>query len=282
MIPFTTKAMLMILLFVASLACHAARPATPCQPAAKDAANPQILVIPVDRTAIRDDTHNARVVQAVAQAARAGMRLVLWGFGGNARPLPTLLADTLLPTPPDAKVDDLNGLITFAFTAPEQQKRLADCALNHMRAERDSFLHMLRKELAVFDGVDSRGSSPIILTLQHAIAPFAAAAAAGSLQVLLVSDGFEYSGAGALSFYPTQGKFLSTSEAVEKTRALYPGSWSGARITISGLGVQTSGEAPAVSALTAIWSAIIKDRGGVVVELTPSSPQLLETPKRQR
>lgn len=232
-----------------------------------------VLIVISDRSAVRDESFNVGIVASATEAIQPGTRVLLWRFGG-VQPLPQLVTDTTLAF--KARRSDLEGLVTTMFQKPGEADELHTCVLGQIKAKRDAFVATLRTELSIFDD-SANGASPIVLAIGLALGPFSREAAEGRVSVLILTDGIEHS-TGA-TFYPKDGRYPTPAEAVNRTKGI-PGSWKGARIFVSGLGVTSSPDIVGVSSLIAIWREIIQLRGAVPVELSTSIPvRLKEQPR---
>ena len=267
----------------ASLAGHAlaavSKPkAANCLPTFSDGGGP-VLIIVVDRTAPRSRSLNEKILESVARAAQAGMRIVLWIFGGT-KPLPVLLQDVRLPIITDRPLN-LATILDAAMKPSGAKDAVKVCETDMLDMLRSGFLATLRSALAEVDSSD-QGVSPVLLAINTALAPFQFEAGQGFVTLLVASDGFEFcgTGAGQLSFYPTaDGRFLSPAQAMARSDDALPGSWTGARIHMAGIGNSTNPDVRAVAALQAIWRSVITHRGGVVGDLSVDAVQRLEVPR---
>ena len=254
-------------------ASAAAKEPNVCRPGVGESSSAETLVVLVDQTSWRDVTLNTGIETAVAAALRPGLQATLWRFGGlRTRALPQLVNTLTIPRLPDERAD-LIGLAGTMFNTYGHREKVRQCILASVDAQRAAFLAALRTELSTYD--DSlNGLSPIVLALSTAITSSAARAARGPVTVLVISDGFEFSG--EVNFYPnSNGRYLTAAEAQAKTGTI-GGSWRGARIIFSGIGLTTgTPDTVGVSALLNNWRAIIVSRGGVAVELSTSTPQRL-------
>jgi len=241
-----------------------------------------VLITVVDRTQVRLAAFNARLLDVVSQAAmRPRTRLVTWAFGGS-RPMPALVADLTTPALLPKRSHSISSLIETAMKPSGADDDLQKCVAAMAGNVRNQYIEQLKQELAHFDG-GKDGSSPITLAISEAVAPFSAEAKAGQLRILVITDGYEHSGreSSRVSFYPSiDGRYPSPEEAVAKT-GVFPGSWQGARLTMSGIGMAADPDVAAVAALVRIWSAIAIARGAVVDQLTLSVPQRLSEPRDQ-
>lgn len=231
-----------------------------------------VVIVAVDRTAARSATFNAGVEAAISTAIRPGTRLILWRFAGRGQPLPQLVLDVVAPALPRADVVDINVLARRMVAAPGHEERMQDCVLARVQDQRRTFLSTLRAELEIFDASPS-GASPILLTLGQAVQAVAAEASQGLVDVVLVTDGFEH--AAEASFHPVNGRYLTTAEALGRTRTVSP-SLRGARVSLAGVGVVSdSPDTVSVTVLTEFWRAILLARGAIPVQITTGPPQQL-------
>ena len=261
---------------LAGLAAAANEPkATKCQPTFPATGVP-VLITVVDRTAPRSRLLNEKILQSVAYAARPGMRLVLWIFGG-IRPLPVLLQDVRLPSITDRPIN-LTTMLDAAMKPSGANDAAKACETDVLHTLRSGFLAALKSALSEVDGSD-KGLSPVLMTINTALAPFQIEAGQGFVTLLAASDGFEYSGTGVgqLSFYATaDGRFLSPAQATARANDAFPASWKGARVHIAGIGNSTIPDVRAVTALQGIWKSVIISRGGEVGDLSVDAVQRLE------
>lgn len=235
----------------------------------------QVFVVVVDRTSIRDDLFNRKLLEAVGGVvAKPSTRLVLWRFGGVPA-LPSLVADVTTPAAQVERRRSIDWLVDAALKPSGAGDASQKCLADKAETLRSGYLERLKLELGYYDAsVD--GISPVVLAVSQAVAPFGVEAKSGTLRVLLASDGLEFGGkdANRPSFYPVDGRYPTPAEAVAKT-GRYGGQWTGVQLSIAGLGVIGSPDIIGVTSLMDIWKAIISSRGAVAGELTTSVPQRL-------
>ena len=248
---------------------------TPCRVPAPSSTEAVLIVI-VDRTAPRTSSLNAAIADSVLNAAKPGSRLVLWTFGGlNAGALPVLVHDIKVPKL-ETPQNNLSHFANQLLLSDKQSAAIEICALSHIRSLQTEFYERVKVELAVAEGSESLGASPILSAINSALAPFATSAQA-SVKVLVATDGREHSG--LLSFYPKAGEKLSADELVVKAGKVYPAHWYGVTFHFAGLGISDNGDLALLEDMRQVWAQIITRRGGLVGELSPSSVQKLSEGK---
>lgn len=235
-----------------------------------------VLIFVVDRTAPRSRALNENILESAVRAIQPGARLVLWTFGG-ARPLPELLLDVKLPILVDKPVS-LSSILEAASQPSGAGDARRVCETAELRKLSARFIEALRTAMADFDASE-RGQSPVLLAINTALAPFQREAITGATTLLVTTDGFEFSGAGsgALSLYPgADGRFLTPAQVTARAHDAFPAMWTGARIHMAGLGNANVPDPRAVTALQAIWRAVISSRGGRLGELSVGAVQRME------
>lgn len=255
---------------------HAAGKLAPCiAPVVAPKPVEPVLIVIIDRTAPRATGLNAALAEAVLRASKPGVRLVLWSFGGTgASALPALVHDVRIPKL-DAPTNDLKNFASKLLLSDKESAAIETCAMSYVKSLQTDFYERVKVELAMTDGGDPLGASPILATINSALAPFSTnAGSASPTTVLVATDGREHSG--LLSFYAKAGEKTSGDELVAKANRLYPTKWSGATFHIAGLGVSENGDLVLLEEMRQVWTKIIKHRGGQVGELSPSSLQKLE------
>lgn len=241
-----------------------------CEPVAVVTPVPsKVLAVLVDRTALRDDHLNRQVHAVVVAAAKPGVKVALWIFGG-ARPLPSLEFDHVMPSlpPTTAGAGNLLGRLFKRSGADEEAQK---CAQDRFEAAKAALAGQLSRQLEAFDN-SARGSSPILFSMTQAIRAARASSPALPLSLLMISDGIEHTSKG-LSFYGD----ITPTEVVLKASALFPSdSWKGVSVYFAGLGLSdANADAVTASALEMLWRALIVSRDGEPKELSTSSPMSL-------
>jgi hypothetical protein len=229
----------------------------------------KVLVVLVDKTAPRTPEFSRRIVAAVSRASVPGTRVVIWGFGG-VHGLPSIEFDGILPLYVGEPVS-ATSIIKAALSPAGASDTFRACLEERERSVRSEMEAKLAAELRKLD-TSLAGSSPVLYTIQLAIAAFRPDTNV-PMTVLVVSDGLEHTSKG-LSFYPIDGRHPTPAEAVAKA-SVYSYSWKGVKVSLAGLGAGPGADASTVSALTDIWSAIVRAKDGQVGEITPSVPQRL-------
>lgn len=248
---------------------------TPCPNPAPSSTDAVFIVI-VDHTAPRTPSLNAAIADSVLSAAKPGNRLVLWTFGGvNAGALPVLVHDIKVPKL-EAPHNNLYHFANQLLLSDRQSAAIEICALSHIRTLQTEFYERVKAELAIADGSESIGASPILSAINSALAPFVTSAQT-SVKVLVATDGREHSG--LLSFYPKAGEKLSVDEMVARAGRVYPSRWTGVGFHFAGLGISDNGDLALLEEMRQVWAQIIRQRGGLIGELSPSSVQRLSDGK---
>jgi hypothetical protein len=239
---------------------------TPCNQLLADHAT-EVLVLIVDRTHVRSNSFNERMLDAVANAVRPGVRVLAFSFGGEgARALPEKAFELMFPIATKAK-PTLEGLARAAM-APYTPGAADACEREEFNKIRPLLLGLVQRELVIYDG-SPKAHSPVLLALNTALTPLIRQRNGLRINAVVISDMLEHTP--ALSLYATP---MPTREAaVQKANQLFPADWRGVHFYISGMGNTPTGDAATVTALSQIWNAIILSRHAIPVELSPSVPQ---------